>query len=283
MKTNFIFSSNRCLLLLASVFFILGCKNTPTQTAADLDTLMSEGNCQEIKQRVTGTSQSSQGKAALATCLLADAQDNTQKKAAADLIVDDSPSTTVTNGAALLRFATLYPSPQRTFQLSVIEVAFGLGNYGPMANGPLVLPGTVEAQELVIAILQFTHLSYLEGAAPNTADMAEIWTGCQHLLNNSFSSTDDYVAWSLHTSLAAVALRMWNPLNKTDLAYDLMRATVSVVEQNQAISVAARCDLAAPYERLKMALSKDTAILGPFERAVSTAMGCTRGKYAPQK
>lgn len=283
MKSNGIFTSSVWPILVTASFLILGCKSAPVKTAADFTTLMSEGNCAEIKKRITGDSLSAQERGALATCLLVAAQDPSHKKDAAQLISHEFAATAAANGIAFLGLATLYPNPQRAFELAVYEVAFAIGGYGPLGTQPSVAPETIDAQKMVIAILQFTKLSYLEGATANTADVSEIWKGCQHLLNHSYAATDEYVAWSLHTSLAAVALRMWDPLNKTDLSYDLMRATVAVVEQNQTISVAARCDLAAPYDQLKMALSKDTALLGRLERAVSAAMGCSRGKYAPQK
>ncbi|MBN2343136.1 MAG: hypothetical protein JXX29_18105 [Deltaproteobacteria bacterium] len=249
-----------------------------------MERLIHDGNCPELESQLTGESFSSDERGALAVCSLVSVQDKEHRLNAAGYLASEDTAAATRHTVSFLHMASRYPLLTHEFQLAVIEVAFGVGGYGDMASAAQSMaPGTPAATELVVAVLQFTHASYLESTAPNTADVANIWAGCEFLLAGSYSCDDDVLAWALHTSLAAVALRVFDPLNKTDLAMQLMKATIAVVEQNQTISVAARCDLGAPYEQLKSALSKDTSLLGPFERAVSAATGCTRGKYAPQK
>ena len=55
-----------------------------------------------------------------------------------------------------------------------------------------------------------------------------------------------------------------------------------VLETNPDIAIAARCDYASPFGKLKMALAYKRNLAGRLEAATSAAVGCTRGTYAPE-
>lgn len=266
-----------CIALL-----VIACGKPATQTAADITTLIKAGNCDEIQARFGTDAQGAKQRGALAVCGVAITAGDAGKQIALKQIRNTSVSRIVENSVAFLSLATRFPGPHPFFRSQVTEVVFGASGFGPLADTTSVPPQSAQAQQLVVALLQFSVEMYFQQSGGNMNDLAVIWSGCEYLLGNSYTAASDYLAWQLFTALAELALNVWDPLNKTEFGHTLMQATLSTLVQNGTISAAARCDLGSPYERLKAALSKDTALLGPLERAVAVATGCTRGKYAPQ-
>ncbi|MBN2718025.1 MAG: hypothetical protein JXX14_19405 [Deltaproteobacteria bacterium] len=266
------------------IFAVTACKTPPTQTALDVATLISEGNCVEIQAQLTGAHLSANEKGALAVCALVQNSDETGQQRALKFIASDDSTATLTQAKFTLSLAVLYPSPTADFQLAVLRTVLGASGFGPISSDSVIAPKTTEGQQLAIHLLRYAIDAYFNNSSgARLDDLVELWNGCQYLLGDTYSVESDYWAWQLFTALAELGLNVFDPFNKTDFGYAVMKATVTALEQNGAIAVAAKCDLGSPYERLKSALSKDTALLGPMERAVSVATGCSRGKYAPEE
>ena len=271
------------LTLVGVILLATACKTPPPKTAVDVETLISEGNCAAIREQLAGKTLSANDNGALAVCTLVQDGSSAGQQSALSYIARDNAKDTQTNAAATLRLAVLYPSPGAGFNLAVVRTVLGAGGYGPVASGSAIAPKTAESQQLVIDFLHFAVEAYFNNqSGAELAELVEVWQGCQYLLGGSYSAQNEYLAWQLFSALADFGLVVFDPFNKTDFGYEVMKAAITCLEQNGAIAVAAKCDLGSPYEKLKDALSKDTALLGPMERAVSVATGCTRGKYAPK-
>jgi len=163
------------------------------------------------------------------------------------------------------------------------EAALGAAGRGPLApsdEGPA--PGSEVSRDLAISVLERLDiwLSSREEAVESTR-LLQIWNGCYSLLGGSVEIADDVSAWRLYSSVAGLALFMEGADEKADLTSVLLETTVAVIEGNPDITVAVRCDLSSPFDRLRTALFHDRARLGRMERAVASADGCKRGKYAP--
>ena len=259
-----------------------GCKTPPPETALDIRALMSAGNCSEIQSQLSADSLSAESRGALAVCALVTESNDSGKQNALQIVSGDA-TTCTTAATSMLELSLLHPNATDEYRQALLAVAFGIGGYGPVLSDGIIPPGSDGARMLTVAILRFAEDAYLQqDFAANPDALIGVWRGCQYLLDGNYLAGTDYMAWQLFTALADFALRVFDPFNKTELGYEVMRATVATLEQNGAIGVAARCDLGSPYEKLKSALSKDTALLGPLERAVAVATGCTRGRYAPQ-
>ena len=268
--------------VLLIVFGATSCKTPPTETALDIRALMSAGNCNEIQSQLSAESLSAEGRGALAVCALATDSNDSGKQNALQIVSGDA-TTCTTAATSMLELSLLHPDATDEYHQAVLAVAFGIAGFGPVSSTGIVPPGSDGARMLTVAILRFAEDAYLQQDFPANPDaLMGVWRGCQYLLDGNYLAGTDYLAWQLFTALADFALRVFDPFNKTELGYEVMRATVETLEQNGAIGVAARCDLGSPYEKLKSVLSKDTALLGPLERAVAVATGCTRGRYAPQ-
>lgn len=270
----------------SSIFFALmwlGCQSPVPQNPLDLNRLMQQGNCQQIEKELQQTTLSASTRGALAACSLTHANPTSSKQAALQYLVNNNSSQKEIAAQSMLHFAALHPTPSSAYIESVFEISFAISGYGPSAISAMNSQNSHSSQQLVVDILKFLRASCLDSNRTACGELiSEVWNGCLQMLNGSFVGATDYLAWQLYTNFAAVALSIWDPMNKTDLAVGMMQATIAIVENNPPISVAARCDLSAPYEKLKNALSKNISLLGRFERAVSAATGCTRGRYAPQ-
>lgn len=169
--------------------------------------------------------------------------------------------------------------------LAAVEVALAAAGRGPMARvqaGPV--PGSEVARSLAASLLERLHLWLATGdVAPDPTRLLDAWNGSYSLLGGSMDAGgDDPQAWRLYTAIGGLAVTLDSIARDSDLTKVVLRTAVEVVEHNPSITIAVRCDLASPFDDLRAALTYDRELLGRLERAVAPAVGCSRGKYAPQ-
>jgi hypothetical protein len=168
--------------------------------------------------------------------------------------------------------------------LLLAEAALGAASYGPFApaTNPSITVGAA-SRDLALSVLERVGLALSESEiATATSRLLTIWNSCFSLTAGSFEARDTAHAWRLFLSISRMALFVSRAEPGEDLANVLLNASVTVIEANRDIVVAARCDLASPYEALKKAMAYNRGNLARLEKAVADAAGCTRGIYAPE-
>jgi hypothetical protein len=169
--------------------------------------------------------------------------------------------------------------------LAAVEVALAATGRGPLARvqtGPV--PGSEVARSLAASLLERLNLWLSAGdVTPDPARLLDAWNGSYSLLGGSMDvGDDDPLAWKLYSATTGLAVTLNSIARDSDLTKVVLRSAVEVVEHNPGITIAVRCDLASPFADLRAALTYDRKLLGRLERAVASAVGCSRGKYAPR-
>ena len=168
--------------------------------------------------------------------------------------------------------------------LLAAEIALGADGRGPYASterragdGPQG-PRT----DLAIAILErLRSVIALEKELP-AARVLVLWNGCFALLGGAMKGADDGQSWRLYMAVAGLAAAVEGAAPTSDLAEALLTSAVATVEANPLLAVAVRCDLSSPFDALRAALSRKRDLGARLERAVEKALGCSRGRYAPE-
>ncbi|MDJ0763799.1 MAG: hypothetical protein QNJ97_12525 [Myxococcota bacterium] len=166
----------------------------------------------------------------------------------------------------------------------ISEAALGSVGYGPLkAETVPSLPPGMASRALGTAVLERVFFA-LDGsnAAVDLNRLLTIWNSCFTLGGGSAAAEDEVQAWRLFRSIGGLAVIVEGVAPDSDLSKVLLAAAVAVVESNPNIAIAARCDLASPFDQLKMAVAHNRNLLGRLEGAVVAATGCTRGTYAPE-
>ena len=163
------------------------------------------------------------------------------------------------------------------------ETALGATSYGPyaIAKNPSITVGAA-SRDLAVAVLErAAEALQSENVSADPQRLLTIWNSCFSLDGGSFETNNNYQAWRLFKSISTMALFINAAEPSSDLAHVLLNAAVKVIESNPEISVAARCDLGSPFERLKSAMAYKREKMARLEKSVAAATGCTRGTYAP--
>jgi hypothetical protein len=184
----------------------------------------------------------------------------------------------------MLELTFVIPQPV-TPEVSILaaEAALGAVSYGPLAitNTPSITVGAA-SRDLAVAVLErVAEPLMLSDVSVQSDRLLAIWNSCFSLDGGTFEAQTDFNAWRLFRSISTIALFVNRAQPTSDFANVLLGASVTVIESNPEISVAARCDLGSPFEDLKSAMSHKREEMGRLEKSVTKATGCTRGTYAP--
>ncbi len=268
------------------LLMLAGCGGAQKQETVDLAALLSREDCAAVMANIGDEPRTPEQRGAAALCtLVAETIDSAQAPVSRAILLLQSGGTAedaAISATRMMSLAPLLPDSSLPVATTRLHTALGAAGYGPFAVGTPGEGGS--ALELELAITSLEYLSAVLDETDGSFDqraLIDTWNGCWSLLAGTMAVDTDRRAWRLHTSIAAIALRLWDQNNLTDFNQILMESTIAAVEKNPGISVAARCDMAAPYDRLKKALSKKPELAGALERSVSAALGCTPGRYAP--
>jgi len=167
--------------------------------------------------------------------------------------------------------------------LLAVETALGAVGLGPLARssptGSAVGPAS---RDLAVAVLErLSTWARSSSAAPSPARLLDAWNGAYTLLGGSPVLQGAPDAWRLYSAVGWLAVMAAESDPDAGLSGVLLDFAVGVVEGNESIVVAVRCDISSPFDRLRPAIARDRKLLGRLERAVASASGCSRGTYAP--
>lgn len=270
-----------------AVLAAAACGGRAAPAAVDIRELLAAGRFAEARASAesAGLDQST-NRAAAALSLVAEQPDAERAKRAVLVLSGGSNGIQFVAAATqMLDLAFVLREPlDPEVSLLLVETALGAAGKGPFA-----LPATPDVSvgaathALATAALERAQYALFAPDVPVQADrLLMIWNGCFVLLGGSLTAADDVQAWRLFQSIGGLAVVMGRATPGSEFALVLGQAAAQVVESNSEITVAARCDLASPYDDLKLAFGHERKLLGRLEMALAGASGCSRGTYAPQ-
>jgi hypothetical protein len=273
------------MLLMAA---LLSCCGGPQQVAkADPVALLAAGRYADARAAAeAGSGDPVLDRAVIALSRLAEDPTKPGAAQALDTLLahGNAVAATATADRMLGLIGSLPKPAQDDVSMPAAEVALAAAGKGPLArsqSGPV--PGSEVSRSLATSVLARLQIWLAESAAaPNPERLLRAWNGSYTLLGGSMDTGNPVQAWKLYTALAGLAVILDDTARDSDLTKVLLRSTVEVVEQNPEITIAVRCDLASPFDKLRAALTYDRDLLGRLERSVADAVGCSRGKYAPK-
>lgn len=273
-------------LLIFMAFHLAACSGAVQKTSRTPEDMLAEGRYEAAREAAqSGAESTPLDRAIVAMSHLAQNPGNDGAKLALEALSRDSSDVASEVAAAeMLRLVHVVPpSANADFEVLAAQVALGAVGVGRMATtSRSASVGTEASRILAVAVLEQLSLwAALDNRAPDSERLLEVWNGAFTLLGGGFSVSSSGLAWRMYMSVASLAVLGDQIAPGSDLSKVLLRSAVSVVEENESISIAVRCDLASPFDQLRSALARDRDLLGRLERSVATATGCSRGKYAP--
>lgn len=273
------------IVLLAAVLFV-GCAGSQPSPSEDARALLIEGRFAEARKaalRQGDRSPENRGIIALAT--LARSPTSTGATEAVIALTEGASGVGATVAAAQLLTLTgeLQAPPNSDLAVLIAEAALGGAGQGPYTpKGTLPIPVGTATRQVASKTLERMFLSLAVGEMTiDTKRLLRIWNGCFTLLGGVLETPDDATAWSLFRSIGGLAIVLHNGAPDDELAQVLLRSAVAVIESNPSIALAARCDLATPFDALRTSIKQDRALARQLEQAVASAAGCSRGTHAP--
>ena len=272
------------VLLLAVILFACGAKQ-PSQSLSPL-ALLEAGRYTEARvAAVAAGLENDTNRAVAALTYVADSPTDASAKLAVSTLNKDAGN--VRTAAVVTQMLTLaselLPSVSVDVSMAIAESALGAVSYGPYSPGtkPTLTVGAA-SRALAGAVLERVSLA-LSGSDIQVSRqrLLQIWNSCYSMDGGDFDADGAYRAWRLFKSISAIALFMARVDLTDDFTSALFSAAITVVEANPEITIAAKCDMASPYDEMKNALAQKRDILGRLEAALSGATGCSRGTYAP--
>jgi hypothetical protein len=273
--------------VLVTIIAALGCGGAQPVAKADPVALLAAGRYADARSAAkAGTGDDVRDTAVVSLSLLAEEGGEAAAPRAVDaLLAGGNSVAAAAAGGEMLGLVPSLPEP-RPDEISLLatETALGAAGKGPLArsaSGPV--PGSEVSRSLAAGVLERLHLWLASTEqVPDSTRLLKVWNGSYTLLGGSMATGDDeHLAWTLYAAIGGLSIYFDDTARDSDLTKVLLRSTVEVAEQNPAIATAVRCDLASPFTELRAALAYDRELLGRFERAVASAAGCNRGKYAP--
>ncbi len=270
-----------------AALFLVSCGGAETKKEADPLVLLSEGRYAEARSVVQARGViDPKDRAIVALAWIAESPTaDTREKAINALTEGTSGVGAAASAANMLELAFDIPQPVETLtSMTLAEVALGAVGVGPLTSSASpAIPVGVASRSLAVSVLERVHvaLGHVE-VSIDTNKLLSIWNSCFTLAGGSSEANSDVEAWKLFCSIGGLAIVMNEAAPNSDLSNVLLGAAVTIVEANPGIAIAARCDLASPFDKLRIALTYKRELLGRLEGALSTATGCTRGTYAPQ-
>ncbi|MBN2804036.1 MAG: hypothetical protein JXR91_13160 [Deltaproteobacteria bacterium] len=283
---------NLIVFLISTFFICAGCGAPQKAAETDFKLLLSNGDCSKATAELSSKSfLNDEEKAIVAICSIL--QDDTEtaagetggsQKNAVKIIVDNKNP--VSNAAAakyLIEYSKIIPPQSFNVNIKILLTALGAAGYGPYKTSVAIEEGSNISKDLATDVIEqlSLFLNNLDSQYVNTNGIIEVWNGTYSLLGGSVQTDSVKEAWRLFTSLANIAIVMFNPKTMEEFETILIKTAIEAVEKNPQISVAVKCDLSSPYQNFKGIVSKKQELLGSLERAVSSATGCTPGRYAP--
>jgi hypothetical protein len=274
-------------IIAGTLMLLLGCGGAQTVEKADPVSLLVAGRYADARAAAkAGSGDEVRDHAVLALSYVAESPEPEAIEQAIDALVAGGSATASAAAAdkMLVLVARLPADVAEEISLVAVEVALAAGGKGPLARvqaGPV--PGSEVARSLAASVLERLHL-WLTGSKvpPDAQRLLEAWNGAYSLLGGSMATGDNaFLAWKLYSAIGGLAVALDSAARDSDLTKVVLRSAVEVIEQNPDITTAVRCDLASPFDGLRAALTYDRELLGRLERAVATAVGCSRGKFAP--
>lgn len=167
--------------------------------------------------------------------------------------------------------------------LLVLESAIGATGPGP-AGSPPRIEDAADGSRTELAISLLERLRFCLGGASefSTGRVLAIWNGCFGLLRGEMKGSSEYRSWQLYLNVAGLAVIVSEAAPVSDLERALLSSTVAAVEASPLLAPAVRCDLSSPVDELRAALFRAPELNARFERAIEKALGCSRGRYAPE-
>ena len=285
MSSHF-FNAAKLTLLLAATCLI-SCSGAKGKPEADPMELLSKGRFREARATVQKKgAKSPTDRAIIALSLVA--ENPTKERAQESVTALGTGVDEIETAAAALELLDLVfviPGPVE-YEVSLLAVEVALGSVG---KGPLTpttapnIPIGAASKRLQVSALERTHFALIGTELYiDSPRLLAIWNACFSLSGGSFTAPDDVQAWRLFHSIGGLAVTMSKAAPDTDLAKVLSGAAVAVLESNQSIAIAARCDIGSPFDGLKSALAYDRELSFRLEKSVASAKGCSRGTYAPE-
>ncbi|MCP4601428.1 MAG: hypothetical protein GY847_13045 [Proteobacteria bacterium] len=266
---------------------LVGCGGAIVKRDLDPLALIAEGRFAEARTLVLAKGVNEpEDHAIVALCLVAEKPGYPAGEEAVKVLTEATSSIgTAAAAVDMLELAFSIPQPIE-LDLSIIlsEAALGSVGQGPLAPSTTpAIPVGAASRSLAVAALERVHLALsLSETIIDPGRLLSIWNACFTLSGGSTEAADEVEAWRLFCSIGGLAVIMHNVSPDSDFSSVLLRAAIGVIENNPDIAIAARCDLASPFDNLKSAVSHKRTLLGRLEMAVAAATGCTRGTYAPE-
>ena len=271
--------------LVLCMFTLVSCGSRQTGTDTDPLSLLRQGRFPEARiAAVEAGLDSDTNRAVAALTYIADSPVKSSALLTVKTLNRDVGS--IRSAAVATEMLTLafeLPSPTPELSLLAAETALGAVSYGPYSPGtkPILNVGAA-SRNLSGAVLERAALALSRPDAHiDRQRLQKIWNACYSLDGGTFEAEDDAAAWRLFTSIGAIAVFLAKSDPIGDLTNVLLGAAVTVVETNPDIAIAARCDIASPFDDLKAAMAYKRELLARLEAAVKDAVGCSRGTYAP--
>ncbi len=275
------------LSVVVPCLMLLGCGGAQEKRGADPIALLAEGRYAEARAiALSRGTKEPNNRAIVAISLVAEKPDASTCKKAVTALTDGINGVGAAAGAVdMLELAFHLPRPiPIEVSVALAETALGSVGQGPFA--PSMVPAMsvgAASRGLAVGVLERVHLAFEESdKVLESSRLLAIWNSCFILNGGSMEALDERDAWRMFQSIGGLAIIQSKLARDSDFAIVLLTAAVSVLENNPGIAIAARCDLASPFDGLKTALAYDMKLLGKLELAVAAATGCTRGTYAPE-
>jgi hypothetical protein len=279
-------SAIRILAILLGFGLAIGCGARAKARKAAPHELLKQGRYAEARAAVLAKNdRTPKDRAVFAAALIAETPSTDNAEQAIEAMSTGAGDEDIASAATkLLKFAYEIRQPLDTETSFIFaEVAIGALGHGPLAPSTEQIYVEETNRRVGIAALDRVRSAISETTATfNTSRIHTIWNGCFALLGSQLEATDDFEAWEMFQNIGGIAAVVQRALPNSALGTALLDAAIIVLEINPEISIAAKCDLGSPYDALRAALAHDRSRAGRFELAVSGAVGCTRGTYAPE-
>ncbi len=266
---------------------VIGCGGPGVKGEVDPLVLMAKGRFAQARTVVLARGvKNPQDRAIVALSLVAEKPDRPAGEEAVTALTEGTSSIGAAAAAVdMLEMVFTIPQPIVVDLSTVVaETALGSVGQGPLAPSTApAIPVGAASRGLAVAVLERVYLGLSQpDISIDSSRLLIIWNGCFTLSGGSTEMADDTEAWKMFYSIGGLAVIMSNIAPVSDFSTVLLGAVVRVLENNPNIAIAARCDLASPFDELKQALAHKRTLLGRLEMAVAAATGCSRGTYAPE-
>jgi hypothetical protein len=264
-----------------------GCGGADAGRGVDPVAMLSEGKYAEARAIVLEKGMvSPRDRAVVAISLVAENPSEASGLEAVKALLEGTSSVGAAAAASdMLEIAfELPPIENVEFSIVLVETAVGAVGQGPYAPSTApVMPVGAASRALAVSVLERIFLALAGRQILIDFDrILGIWNACFTLTGGATEAADDVEAWRFFHSLGGLAVIINDAAPDSDLTTVLLSASISVLEQNPSIAIAARCDLSSPFEGLKLAVAYKRKLLVRLEGALAAASGCTRGTYAPE-